>query len=113
MRLIDAGKLLEGISELKQSPWFNSKYGYADRKEAVEIIEDLCIKKELIIKEPVIDAFGIVRCKDCKYFTLNLVGNVDGVPLIVAHEVCSFWGDGCKTSQEGFCSYGERREVEG
>ena len=52
----------------------------------------------------------IVRCKDCKYFTLNFVENVDGVPLIVAHEICSFWGDGCKTSQEGFCSYGKRRD---
>ena len=31
-RLIDADKLLEGIAELKQSPWFNNKYGYADRK---------------------------------------------------------------------------------
>ena len=51
MRLIDAEKLLEGIAELKQSPWFNSKYGYADRKEAVETIEYLCIKKE-----PTIDA---------------------------------------------------------
>lgn len=50
-RLIDADKLLKDIAELKQSPWFNSKYGYADRKEAVEIIEDLCIKKE-----PTIDA---------------------------------------------------------
>lgn len=53
---------------------------------------------------------SVVRCKDCKYFTLNFVENVDGVPLIVAHEICSFWGDGCKTSQEGFCSFGERRE---
>ena len=52
----------------------------------------------------------IVRCKDCKYFALNYVENVDGLPLIMAHEVCSFWGDGCKTSQEGFCSYGERKE---
>lgn len=52
----------------------------------------------------------IVRCKDCKYFTLNYVENVDGIPLIMAHEICSFWGDGCKTSQEGFCSYGERKD---
>lgn len=63
MRLIDADALLEGIAELKQSPWFNSKYGYADRKEAVEAIEYLCIKKE-----PTIDAVEVVRCKDCKEY---------------------------------------------
>lgn len=56
MRLIDADALLEGIAELKQSPWFNSKYGYADRKDAVEAIEYLCIKKE-----PTIDAVEVVR----------------------------------------------------
>lgn len=52
----------------------------------------------------------IIRCKDCKHFTLNFVENVDGVPLIVAHEICSFWGDGCKTSQESFCSFGEWKD---
>lgn len=74
MRLIDADKLLEGIAELKQSPWFNSKYGYADRKEAIETIEDLCIKKE-----PTVDAVEVIRSKwveaedigDCCYACLN------------------------------------------
>lgn len=74
MRLIDADKLLEGIAELKQSPWYNSKYGYADRKEAVETIEDLCIKRE-----PTIDAIEVVKSKwveaedigDCCYTCLN------------------------------------------
>lgn len=125
MRLIDADKLLEGIAELKQSPWFNSKYGYADRKEAIETIEDLCIKKE-----PTVDAVSrekyeasqavrkilvefaddllaelkerveVVRCKDCKY---------------------SPWGEGWKQcpicddflrpqTENDYCGYGERRE---
>ena len=74
MRLIDADALLEGIAELKQSPWFNDKYGYAYRKEAVEAIEYLCIKKE-----PTIDAVEVVRSKwveaedigDCCYACLN------------------------------------------
>ena len=64
---------------------------------------------DAIDAQPTIDAVEVVRCKDCKHFTLNLVENVDGAPLIVAHEICSFWGDGCKTSQEGFCSYAERK----
>lgn len=51
----------------------------------------------------------IVQCKDCKWFELDVWGELNGIPLIVAHEMCKFWGDGCKTSQDGFCSYGERR----
>lgn len=43
------------------------------------------------------------RCKECKYFEYDSVANVDGVPLIVAHEICSKWGDGCKTSENGYC----------
>ena len=74
------------------------------RKILVEFADDLLAE----LKERV----EVVKCKDCKYFTLNFVENVDGVPLIVAHEICSFWGDGCKTSQEGFCSFGERKEEE-
>lgn len=86
MRLIDADKLLEGIAELKQSPWFNNKYGYADRKEAVESIEYLCIKKE-----PTIDAVEVIRCKDCR------------------------WNSECRMLDDdnGFCSDAERREIDG
>jgi len=49
--------LLSGIDELMQSPWFNrgkddldsaslSHYGYVERKEAVEVVRDLCVKTE-------------------------------------------------------------------
>ena len=59
--LISRASLLAGIAELKESPWYNFgkvdgtspegveaiwHYGYLQRKEAVEIIEDICIKKE-------------------------------------------------------------------
>lgn len=54
MRLIDADKLLKDIEELKLSPWFNRGKMqndnfpflhtlYLERKEAVEIVEKLCI----------------------------------------------------------------------
>ena len=44
--------LLSGIDELMQSPWFNRwkddggalHFGYTERKEAVEIVRDLCVK---------------------------------------------------------------------
>ena len=43
------------------------------------------------------------RCKDCKYFEYDSVAKVDGIPLIVAHEICSKWGNGCKTREDGYC----------
>ena len=45
----------------------------------------------------------IGRCKGCKYFEYNSVAKVDGIPLIVAHEICSRWGEGCKTKEDGYC----------
>lgn len=127
MRLIDADALLEGIAELKQSPWFNDKYGYAYRKDAVESIEYLCIKKE-----PTVDAVSrekyeasvearkilaefaddllaelkerveVVRCKDCKYSSPN---GKYGCNLIT--------DDGSREMGllgDDYCSFGERKE---
>lgn len=52
----------------------------------------------------------IGHCKDCKYFEYDSVAKVDGVPLIVAHEICSKWGNGCKTSEDGYCFLFEPQE---
>ena len=43
------------------------------------------------------------HCKECKYFEYDSVAKVDGIPLIVAHEICNKWGEGCKTSEDGYC----------
>lgn len=51
-------------------------------------------------------------CKDCKFFEYDSVANVDGIPLIVAHEICSKWGDGCKTREDGYCFLFEPQESE-
>jgi len=41
------------------------------------------------------------------------VAKVDGIPLIVGHEMCKRWGDGCKTSENGYCFLAEKEsEVE-
>ena len=45
----------------------------------------------------------IGHCKDCKYFEYDSVAKVDGIPLIVAHEICNKWGNGCKTKEDGYC----------
>lgn len=52
------------------------------------------------------------RCKDCKYFEYDSVAKVDGIPLIVAHEICSKWGGGCKTKEDGYCFLYEPQESE-
>lgn len=45
----------------------------------------------------------IGHCKNCKYFEYDSVAKVDGIPLIVAHEICNKWGDGYKTKEDGYC----------
>lgn len=47
-------------------------------------------------------------CKECKYF--NAVVKVDGLPF---HKICSKWGDGCKTREDGYCFLFEPQESEG
>lgn len=61
---------------------------------ARRIIEDM---------PPVTPQPKVGRCKDCKYFEYDSVAKVDGIPLIVAHEICKKWGDGCKTKEDGYC----------
>ena len=58
------------------------------------------------------EAVQLVRCKECEHFEYNHVEVVDGVPIIVAHEICRFWSGGSKTSENGYCSFGERRELD-
>ena len=50
-----------------------------------------------------------INCKDCKYFEYDHFANVGGIPLIVAHEICTRWGNGVKTSEDGYCFLAERR----
>ena len=52
----------------------------------------------------------IVRCKECRHFEKDVWAAVGGVPLIVAHEMCMKWGQGCRTSPDGFCFMAERKE---
>lgn len=52
------------------------------------------------------------HCKNCKYFEYDYVTDVDGIPLILAHEFCKRWGDGCKTTEDGYCFLYEPKESE-
>lgn len=53
----------------------------------------------------------LTRCKDCKYFELDYIDKgAMSIPLIMAHEICTRWGNGCKTSSDGYCFMAERKE---
>ena len=58
------------------------------------------------------DVKELILCKNCKYFEYDSMAKVDGIPLIVAHEICKRWGDGCKTKEEGYCFMFEPKESE-
>ena len=88
-----------------------------DRAEAIKIASGYChpanIPKELAKLPPVNPQEPKTgHCKDCKYFEYDSVAKVDGIPLIVAHEICSRWGDGCKTREDGYCFLFEPQESE-
>lgn len=61
----------------------------------------------------------LVRCKDCRFFEYDHFdavyyptesGEAQKVPLITAHEICTKWGGGCKTAEDGYCFMAERKE---
>lgn len=43
------------------------------------------------------------HCKCCKHFERDVVDVVYDIPLIIAHEMCNKWGNGCKTQEDGYC----------
>lgn len=52
----------------------------------------------------------LIPCHECKYFELDHWEKPEqfcGIPMIVAHEICTKWGDGCKTSPDGYCFMAE------
>lgn len=70
-------------------------------------VDDVCeMARALRLGKP------LPRCKECKYFEYDSVAKVDGIPLIVAHEICNKWGDGCKTKEDGYCFLFEPQESE-
>ena len=75
-RLIDADSLKEGIAELKRSPWYKNRMIpsiHAGIKEALEVVELLCIDKE-----PTIDA---VPVRHGKFIGTESDGYADGYPV--------------------------------
>lgn len=84
----------------------------------ISLDDDLKDYDELFVGN-VRDGDRLTRCRDCKYFEYDHfdavyfpteTGEAERVPLITAHEICTRWGDGCKTSENGYCFMAEREE---
>lgn len=83
--------------------------------EAIADDKDYDLVGEMIWQLPVSNLLmkrkgELIRCKDCRYFELNHFDNINGIPMITAHEICTKWCGGCKTSQDGYCFMAERKE---
>ena len=53
----------------------------------------------------------IIHCKDCKFFEYDHLYVINDIPVF-GHELCNRWGEGCKTSENGWCFLAERKEDE-
>lgn len=82
-----------------------------DKERYDRLLENSTIIADALSKYQSTDMVEVVRCKDCKYFEYNHWEKVNRVPLILAHEICTRWGEGCKTSEDGYCFTAERKEV--
>ena len=52
----------------------------------------------------------LIPCHECRFFELDhweKPKEFGGVPMIVAHEICTRWGGGCKTDPDGYCFMAE------
>lgn len=60
-----------------------------------------------------IESTELIKCKHCKYYVEDVVNEViPGVPIIMGHNMCTKWGNGCKTDPEGYCFMAEKEGEE-
>ena len=108
-KTIDA--LQNAIKALDQEPCGDC----ISRDAALDLIADYDLSMGQVVKgihalPSVTPMPKMERCKDCKYFEYDSVRKVNGIPLIVAHEICKRWGDGCRTKEDGYCFLFEPNE---
>lgn len=54
----------------------------------------------------------MIHCKDCKYYCEIFHRQIDRLTMITEYQVCTKWGGGCKTIENGYCHFGEKRGKE-
>ena len=60
-----------------------------------------------------IESTELIKCKHCKYYVEDVVNEViPGVPIIMGHNMCTKWGNGCKTDPDGYCFMAEKEGTE-
>jgi hypothetical protein len=56
----------------------------------------------------------LIKCKHCKYYKEDVFATIEslhpGMPIIVGHNLCEKWGNGCVTDPDGFCHMAEPNE---
>ena len=106
-RLIDANALTEHIKDLPT--WWADDGGFYGG--AMKYPEGMFDTEDIISSienAPTVDAVPVVRCKDCKHYD-----NSEGICW--CHLNSKFYPGGTdwhSFPEDGFCSYGERREGE-
>ena len=110
------GLLYECMEEIEKLQTVELCEDCVSRKSAVEAVRDHDWMQAVFTIShlpSVMPERKMGHCKGCKYFEYDSVAKVDEMPLIVAHEICKRWGDGCKTSEDGYCFLYEPQESEG
>ena len=96
-RHIDADALIEEIERCSCETW-SKGVNPTWWAQAVKVKDNI---KQCIDRQPTADVVEVVRCKDCKYFYQD--GDI---------KVCKHWN--ChSTTDDSYCSYGERRNRDG
>ena len=80
---------------------------YKELTETAVIVTDIY---PVTIERALTEAKPLPQCKDCKHFETDAFATIDGIQLIVGHEVCTKWGAGCKTKEDGYCFMFEPKE---
>ena len=97
-RLIDADAFKMLLEEIRQEYLEEDTYSSNFAAEVIETVQD-----EYLANSPTVDAVEVVRCKDCKH-------------RAIGDDVCihpNRIGDGyIEVKDDGFCSYGERKDNE-
>jgi len=86
-----------------------SNIGKGNKKVIAKVLQALKENYGMVTDEKYLERV-IGHCKDCKYFEYDSVAKVNRIPLIIAHEICLRWGDGCKTREDGYCFLFEPKE---
>lgn len=108
MRLIDADELLNKTANLEAVALEQvAKYEPSENPRGWHrwsgILQERTAFKYDLMDAPTVDAVQVVRCKDCKH-SEHWYGDKN---------LCYLWSEtGIDVFEDGYCSYGKRREDE-